>query len=74
MGVDFAFLNSLVSHENHQVTRVNEVRSSTIDADFSRAAWCLDCVGLEPYAIGHIEDADLLPLDDASRIQKVLID
>ena len=53
---------------------MHEMRGRTVDAEHAGAAFALDDVGLEPGAVRHVDDRDLLSGEQVGGVHQVAVD
>ena len=63
-----------VGDEDHEVAGVHQVRRGAVDADHAAAALAGDDVGLQPRAVGDVDDRDLLARQQVGGLHQVLVD
>ena len=67
-------LHGSVRNQDHQITRVNEMRCSAIDSDHPGAALAGDRVGHQPSAVVDIDNGHLFALEQIRGVHQVRID
>jgi hypothetical protein len=63
-----------VGRENDEISGINEVGSSAVDADLARPAPARDDVRLQPRAVRDVVDVDLLVLEEPRGFNQVEVD
>ncbi|CAK7286794.1 hypothetical protein SGPA1_41054 [Streptomyces misionensis JCM 4497] len=63
-----------IADDDHQIAGVHEMRGRPVDPDDTRAALTLDDVGLQPGAIGDVDDVHQLAGQQIRRVEQLRVD
>ncbi len=63
-----------VADQDHDVAGVDQAGGGTVDADHAAAALAGDRVGLDPRAVGDVDDVDELAGQQVGGVEEVLVD